>query len=72
MSWTWHWWLFVVALIVCTIISQFSRGAMNRANVAKYGPGADYRSDPSGAIVGSIVAGAIYAAIITFIAGFIF
>jgi hypothetical protein len=69
MSWSWHWWVFIVALIPCVIVVQFFRGAMNSANVVKYGRKADYRADPAGAFVGSILAGAVYAAIITAIAG---
>jgi len=72
MHWTWHWVVFVPALIIFSIISQFSRGAMNRANIAKYGPRADYRNDVGGAILGCVLAGAIYAAIATAIVGFIF
>jgi hypothetical protein len=44
---------------------------MNRASVAKYGSGADYRADPGGAIIGSLFAGAIYAAVVTGIVGFL-
>lgn len=72
MSWTWHWWLFVVALVVCTIIVMFSRGAMNSVNVMKHGPRADYRSEPGAAIAGSILAGAVYAVVVTAVAGFLF
>ena len=72
MSWSWHWWLFFVSVIPCTIVVQFTRGAMNGVNVAKYGPRADYRAEPSAAIAGSVSAGAIYAAIITAIARFLF
>jgi hypothetical protein len=72
MSWLWHWWLFFVAVIPCTIVVQFTRGAMNTMNVAKYGPRADYRAEPGSAIAGSVIAGAIYAAIVTALAGFLF
>jgi len=70
--WTWHWGLFVVALVVCTIIVMFARGAMNSANVMKYGPRAHYGAEPGAAIAGSIVAGAVYAVIVTGLAGFLF
>jgi hypothetical protein len=56
MSWLWHWWLFFVAVIPCTIVVQFTRGAMNTMNVAKYGPRADYRAEPGSAIAGSVIA----------------
>jgi hypothetical protein len=68
----WSWGVFLVTLVVCTILSQYARGAMNSANVARHGPEADYRSQPGMAILGSIVAGAVYAAIITAVAGFTF
>jgi hypothetical protein len=45
---------------------------MNRANVEKYGPRADYRAEPGMAIFGSIVAGGVYAGVLTAIAGLIF
>jgi hypothetical protein len=72
MSWSFHWWVFVVAIIPCTVTVMFSRGAMNSANVARYGPRADWRAEPGGAIAGSVAAGAVYAAIITAVAGFLF
>lgn len=61
---TWHWWIFVPAFIVCSIISQFFR-ANPRAG--------HQRADVLGsAVLGSIVTGAIQAASITAIAGFLF
>lgn len=68
----WSWTVFFIALVLCTILSQFARGATNSSNVAKYGSRADYRAEPSKAILGSIFAGAIYAAIATAVVGFIF
>lgn len=62
--------VFVIAWMICTIISVFSRGAMNNQNIENYGTKADYNSAPSMAIVGSAVAGAIYAAILTAIVWF--
>jgi hypothetical protein len=44
MSWSWHWWLFFAAVIPCTIVVQFTRGAMNSMNVARYGPRGDKAS----------------------------
>jgi hypothetical protein len=44
---------------------------MNSANIAKYGMQADYKSNPGGAIFGSIVAGAVYASVVTAIVGFL-
>ncbi len=57
--------VFAVAWVIFFIISMMSRGAMNSQNVAQHGIEADYRADPSGAIVGCIFAGAIYAGILT-------
>lgn len=72
MGWTWHWWLFVLGLVIFIPMVQFSRGAMNAANVARYGERADYRKNFASAFIGSILAGALYAAVITAVAGFIF
>lgn len=68
----WSWAVFFAALIVCTILVQISRGAMNAANIRKYGPQSDYRANPSAAFIGSAVAGSIYAGILTALIGFIF
>jgi hypothetical protein len=72
MSWSLHWWLFFVAIIPCTIMVLFSRWAMTPVNVARYGPRGDLRTEPGAAIAGSILAGGVYAAIITAVAGFLF
>jgi hypothetical protein len=69
MSGAWNWWVFVPALIICTIIVQIARGATNRANIARFGPKADYAAEPAAAIIGSIIAGAIIAALITYFFG---
>jgi hypothetical protein len=65
----WSWIVFFIALPITTIISMFCRGAMNAQNVAKCGPSADYRDNLRMAILGSIVGGALWAAIITTIVG---
>ncbi|MGX1325439.1 RsiW-degrading membrane proteinase PrsW (M82 family) [Bradyrhizobium liaoningense] len=67
MSWSWA--VFFVSLVVCSVVVMFARGAMNSSNVAQYGARGDYRSEPGAAIVGSILAGAVFAAIITVIIG---
>lgn len=71
MSWTWHWWVFIPGVVVFTIISLFSRGAMNASNIARHGPIGDYRGNIGGAIVGCGIAGAIYSAIATALIGFV-
>ena len=71
MLWTWHWWIFLPAWVLCTILSLFSRGYMNQANIAKYGDETDYNRDVNGATIGCTIAGAIFAAIISAIAGFL-
>ena len=65
----WSWKVFLIALPIAIIVSMFSRGAMNAQNVAKHGPKADYRANPSMAIFGSITGGLVWAAIITVIIG---
>lgn len=65
----WSWSVFLASLVIFTIISQFSRGAMNAANIARHGPSADYRANPGAAILGSIFAGAVYAVITTAVVG---
>jgi hypothetical protein len=72
MSWTWHWWFIIATLIVCMVAVHFARGATNAAKIAKYGPKADYHADPAPAFAGTITAAAIYAVIITGIAGILF
>jgi hypothetical protein len=44
---------------------MFARGAVNDSNIVRYGAKGDYRSNPGSAIIGSILAGAVFAAIIT-------
>ena len=61
----WSWLIFVVAFPIATAFSMYTRGKMNSQNVASYGPEADYRHNLGGAIIGSAITGAIYAAIIT-------
>jgi hypothetical protein len=62
---TWSWSLFFGGLVVCSIVVMFARGAMNDSNIVRYGARGDYRSDPGSAIMGSILTGAVLAAIIT-------
>lgn len=66
----WSWALFFILLVVFTIISQISRGAMNRANIEKYGHQADYKNETGFAIIGSVVAGSIFSACVTALIGF--
>lgn len=63
----WSWSLFAILALPCIIFSQFARGAMNARNITRYGPAANYANDPAGAILGSIVAGLIWASLITVI-----
>lgn len=44
---------------------------MNKINIAKYGEETDYNRDVRGATIGCTIAGAIYAAVISAIAGFL-
>ncbi|EPW7384761.1 hypothetical protein ACWO80_003469 [Vibrio cholerae] len=65
----WSWKIFLIILPIAIIFSMFSRGAMNAQNVAKYGQEADYRENPSMAILGSIVGGVFWSSVITVIVG---
>ena len=70
MSWTWHWWLFLAAIIPSCALVRFRRGAIIDPKIENY-QGA-FRTKPY-AIAGIILlAGVMYAAIMTAIAGFIF
>ena len=68
---TWNWLIFFGSLVPWTILVMFVKGYMNAANVARHGPEADYRTNPGAAIVGSILAAAVYAAITTAVIGFL-
>ena len=71
---TWRWPVFLVATIVCSGLIALYRVRTNRSYIDDFGPDADYRAAirtrPSTVIVGTLVAGAIYATIFTTIAGF--
>ena len=71
MAWSWNWAVFLALIVICTVVVQFARGAMNASNVAKYGEDADYKNNFGPAFFGSIISGAIYALIITAIMGFL-
>lgn len=66
----WSWGTFAIAWVVNTILVLFSRGAKNTENVARFGAESDYRADPKGVVIGSIISGAIISAIITVVIGF--
>jgi hypothetical protein len=61
----WSWGLFAGSSVVCSFAVMFARGAVNDSNIVRYGAKGDYRSNPGSAIIGSILAGAVFAAIIT-------
>jgi hypothetical protein len=69
MSWTWRWWLFLLAWPLFTFGCMFVRGMLNAGNVARYGPSADYRADPAGAFVATVIAGALYSVVLTAVVG---
>jgi hypothetical protein len=70
MSWTWHWWLFLAAIIPSCALVRFRRGAIIDSKIENYQDA--FRTRPY-AIRGIILlAGVMYAAIMTAIAGFIF
>lgn len=69
----WRWPVFLVATIVCTGLIGLCRVRTNRSYIEDFGPDADYRATikarPSTFLLGTFVAGAIYATVITTIAG---
>ena len=68
----WSWITFLIGFPIMTFISMFSRGAMNAANVEKYGAEGDWRADKFGAMTGSAIAGGIFASILAVIIGSLF
>jgi hypothetical protein len=66
MSWDWR--VYFGSLVVCTIVVMYTRVILNDVNIAQYGPKGDFRNDP-GAVVKSIVAGALFAVMITAVIG---
>jgi hypothetical protein len=61
---SWHWGVFVIAWIMCTIFVMLVRGATSEAN--------SYQPNPGSGLVGSILAGAALSAVVTAIAGLLF
>jgi hypothetical protein len=76
MPWTWHWWIFLAAIIPGYILVGFSRFAMTESNFKPGGSLADYKDAfqkrPVMMIAGRLLAGVLYAAIFTAIVGLIF
>jgi hypothetical protein len=74
--WTWHWWLFIVLIIPSYGFVLFFRRRMNSYNALAYGMRADVDWQmlfhPVRFRLGSLAAGAIWAAIFTAVAGFWF
>lgn len=68
----WSWLTFIIGFPLMTFISMFSRGAMNRANVDRYGTEGDWKADKLGVIIGCAIAGGIYASILAVIIGSLF
>ena len=66
--WTWHWWLFLIAIIPCSIVAQFRAGmTAELRGQTRYAT-----ARPGQVIFWSIIFGAIYAAVITAAVGFLF
>jgi hypothetical protein len=76
MTWTWHWWIFLVAIIPGYIMIAFARGAQNDSNMQSMGTGADYKTafekEPVAIMAGTLIVGVVLAAIATAVAGFMF
>ncbi|MFZ2138963.1 MAG: hypothetical protein WAV78_18845 [Xanthobacteraceae bacterium] len=61
---SWHWGLFVIAWIICTVVLMLVRGATSEAN--------SYQANPGSGMMGSVLAGGVLAAVLTAIAGMLF
>ena len=77
MAWTWHWWIFLVAIIPGYVLVGFSRFAMTEANFKPGGALADYndafrKRRAAMMMAGRLLAGVLYAAIFTAIVGLFF
>jgi RsiW-degrading membrane proteinase PrsW (M82 family) len=74
--WTWHWSIFLLAIIPGYCLVGFARGVVNESNIKKPGEQGDYRigfqTEPAAIILRTLLAGAILAAIATLTTGFLF
>ena len=74
LSWHWHWPIFLGAFPVLVGVVPLARAATNGSAVHELGPHADYRlalrTRPATIVIGTIMAGAIYGALMTGVAGF--
>ena len=52
---SWHWGLFVIAWIICTVVLMLVRGATSEAN--------SYQANPGSGMMGSVLAGGVLAAV---------
>jgi hypothetical protein len=71
----WNWWTFVVLTIICTIAVMLASLANNNSNIERFRARADKgprQVEATVLVVGSLAAGAIFAAVITVIVGFLF
>jgi hypothetical protein len=61
---SWHWGVFVIAWIVCTVLLMLVRGATSEAN--------SYQANPGSGIIGSVLGGGMAAAVLAVIVGTFF
>jgi hypothetical protein len=75
LSWHWHWSVFLLALPVFVGLVAVARVATNESTVREFGSYADYKialqTRPGTIVTGTLVAGAIYSALVTAIAGLV-
>jgi hypothetical protein len=63
MSWTWHWWLFLAAIIPSCALVRFRRGAIIDPKIENYKDA--FRTKPYAMRGIILLAGVMYAAIMT-------
>jgi hypothetical protein len=68
--WTWHWWIFLAALIPCVALFRCIEWLLSYERVAQFEPGADWGSDTSPSLVACLLMGAVWATFVTTILGF--
>jgi hypothetical protein len=67
-KWTWHWWLFVAAIIPCIVVGQFRAGMIAELR----GKTSYALARPIQLLFWSVFFGVFYAAMLTAVAGLLF
>ena len=71
MAWTWSWTAFAVILALFAIVAQMFGGYFDPVETTRTGPSVDYRAKPHIAFAAALAAGAVYAAVLTALLGFV-